>query len=246
MSIYGILQAAGACCLLYFLILWIHVGHPANFSAAWLLLGGLLLLSPLWGWCLEQMPDMLVVSAAALMDLCLLLFFYVQIRIFTGMYQRAPEEIDCLIVLGARVYQKRPSRTLLRRLDRAAAYMKANPGTVGILSGGQGPDENESEAAVMCRYLTGQGIPPSRLRLEEKSRDTWENLKLSRTYVTDPDALVGIVTSDFHMFRSLAIAKKQGYILVTGLPSPSDFIALPNYLLREFFAVVKEKLQNKI
>ena len=55
----------------------------------------------------------------------------------------------------------------------------------------------------------------------------------------EEDASVGIVTNNFHMFRELQIAKKQGLKNVCGIEAESTRLYLPNNMLREFFAMVK-------
>ena len=70
-----------------------------------------------------------------------------------------------MIVLGAKIIGDRPSRMLRNRLDAAYAYLQAHPDAVGIVSGGQGSDEQYSEAYVMEQYLLSKGIPAERLVL---------------------------------------------------------------------------------
>jgi len=47
-----------------------------------------------------------------------------------------------------------------------------------------------------------------------------------------------VVTTDYYMFRSLGVARKQGYQNVSGLASRSQITVLPIYLFREYFAIV--------
>ena len=53
---------------------------------------------------------------------------------------------------------------------------------------------------------------------------------------------VGIVTNDFHVFRGVSIARKQGYEDVYGVPAGSHRLYLANNMLREFYGVCKDKL----
>ena len=57
--------------------------------------------------------------------------------------------------------------------------------------------------------------------------------------------LVILVTSNFHVYRAINIAKKQG-LKVQGLGAPVDDILALNYYIREFFAVVKDRLFGNI
>ena len=49
-----------------------------------------------------------------------------------------------------------------------------------------------------------------------------------------------IVTNNFHVFRALKIAEKQGYTNVEGLAASAVAGLLPNNLLREFAGVLKD------
>ena len=74
--------------------------------------------------------------------------------------------------------------------------------------------------------------------IEDKSRSTIENLRFSNELYNLLDKNIVIVTSDYHMFRSLSIAKKLGYKNVAGIAASSQLSVLPAYLLREYAAVM--------
>ena len=146
--------------------------------------------------------------------------------------------LDAIIVLGAQVRPTGPSVVLRGRLQKAAAYLKQNPDTICIVCGGQGENEPCTEASCMADFLQRQGIRPERIQQEDASETTAENLANSRKFLP-LGATIGIVTSDFHMFRALRIAGKQGLTPVCGIAAPSRRLYLPNNLLREILAVVK-------
>ena len=124
--------------------------------------------------------------------------------------------------------------------------MKENTDSKAVLSGGKGPGENITEAEAMRRYLSAEGIEESRLILEDKSTSTEENLKYSAQVIGSKDAKVGIVTNNFHVFRAMQLGEKQGYTNLSGIAAASDPRFQVHYLLREFFALVKEKLVGNI
>ena len=154
----------------------------------------------------------------------------------------APEFV---VVLGAQVQGDRPSLTLKKRLDLAYTYLTEHPRAEAVVSGGQGPDEQYTEASVMANYLTDRGIDESRILLEEKASDTRENLAFSRALVEPlgiDTSKVLIITSDFHLCRAKYLARKLG-MEAYGLASPTwPEILRVNYLLREVFAFVKAAL----
>ena len=154
---------------------------------------------------------------------------------------------DAVIVLGAGVNGETPSLILRSRVTKAAEYLRAHPETPAILSGGQGPGEEISEAECMRRELTRQGIPESRLHLEEKSTSTAENFACSRELLRELDldpatARIAVITSDFHVFRACMIARRAG-LTTFSVPARTDWVLLnANYYVREFFALGKTLL----
>ena len=150
---------------------------------------------------------------------------------------------DYIVVLGAGVRGTTPSLSLRERLGAAYDYLTAHPDTVAVLSGGQGPGEEITEAACMYRELTEMGINGSRLLLEENSSTTMENLTFSmdvlETETGSRPEKIGIVSSEYHMFRAKLFAKELGLEAV-GIPARTSWITLRlNYYLREIVAVWK-------
>ena len=83
------------------------------------------------------------------------------------MPEKAPQFV---VVLGAQIQGDQPSLTLKKRLDRAYEYLTEHPEASAFVSGGQGPDEQQTEASVMSAYLTARGIDPSRIVEETEPR----------------------------------------------------------------------------
>ena len=163
--------------------------------------------------------------------------------ILTTAHEPAPEGLDELVVLGAQVRPDGSPSTVLRyRLDTAADYLRENPSTRCIVSGGKGANEPCSEAEAMARYLESCGIDAARIELEDASTNTAENLRNSRALLADAGDAVGIVTNDFHVLRATRIAAKQGYAHAHGIAAPSDTWYVPNNVLREVFGVAKDFL----
>ena len=127
-------------------------------------------------------------------------------------------------------------------LDAAAAYLKDNPETICIVSGGQGSNEPFPEAVGMQRYLTENGVDPSRILPEDKSENTVMNIRYSKALISDPACSVGIVTNDFHMYRALMLARREGLQNAFGIAARSNPVFLPNNTLREVFGLAKDLL----
>ncbi len=195
---------------------------------------------PLHVW--EKLPKGIRIAFLVCLTIGLMLFLFVEALIIRHFGDKE-EDVDYLIVLGAQVFEDRPSLVLKYRLDRAAEYLAAHPDTICIVSGGQGTNEPFPEAEGMYRYLTEEmGIDGARIIKEPNSSNTVENLKFSLELLPGADVKVGIVTNNFHIFRSLGIAKKQGYKNAAPVVSPSKKEYLPTNMLREFVGVIKDFL----
>ena len=163
-----------------------------------------------------------VLKPVTLLGVCIVAvsFVIVQIQIWRVAKDKPAEDTQCLVVLGAGVYGTRPSASLRSRMDKALEYMNANSHVKAILSGGQGPGEDISEAEAMRRYLTEKGISEDRLILEGASTNTVENLTFSFEIAEKQGfSNITIVTNEFHQFRSQRLAGQMGY-QVGGLAAP--------------------------
>lgn len=150
---------------------------------------------------------------------------------------------DYVIVLGAGVNGKDPSLILRERLDAAEGYLRANEHVICIVSGGQGPGEEITEAACMQNYLVNNGIAPERIWMEDKATSTWENLKFSLELIREKTgqtpSKAGIISNEFHLLRAGLMAKKQGLEMV-GIPAETSWVSLRiNYYMREIVAIWK-------
>lgn len=174
-----------------------------------------------------------------------LLFLASEICILSYMFSDGAEGLDYIIILGAAVRGTTPSSTLYWRIDAAYDYLTKNPRTIAILSGGQGPGEAISEAECMYRVLTERGIEPERLIQEAKSTSTNENLRYSFELIEE-GRTIGIVTSNFHIFRAVKIAEKIFGVPVSGIAAPHKNSLLPHYMVREFAGLVSDTLRGNI
>lgn len=155
----------------------------------------------------------------------------------------ASERADYLIVLGARVKGTVPSLSLQARIDTAAHYLKENKKTLVIASGGKGPGEDISEAVAIKTALIEQGIDEFRIKLEDQSTDTYENIKFSKKLLPDNAKSGLLVTNDFHIFRSKMIAEDEG-LQVNGLPAKTPVQAVVKSYIREYLALTKYYLKT--
>ncbi len=189
-----------------------------------------------------KLPQVIRRITAVLVSLAVLVFVVVEGCIISGFFAKGSDQLDYIIVLGAQVYEDGPSNVLKYRLDTAYDYLTENEDTICIVSGGQGANEPYAEAQVMYEYLVEKGIAEERILMETESLNTVENLRNSSTYFDMETDSVGIVTNNFHIFRSTHLAKALGMEQVCGIAAGMNPLYLPNNMLREFFGVTKDLL----
>lgn len=157
---------------------------------------------------------------------------------------------DAIIVLGAGVNGSTPSLSMCNRLDAALDYLGANPDALAVVSGGQGEGEDITEAQAMADYLTAHGIDSARIVQEDQSRTTRENLENSfailRARGYAPADGVGIVTSEYHLYRAKHMARALGAEPV-GIAAETTLPTMRiNYFIREAFAAAYMQLAGTL
>ena len=171
----------GLVMLVYYIVSGIFAGFRISLLGIWAIGGVFCLLCaaltarygrlPLPGWLFRTGCVLLAFVAS--------LSLVIEAGVVSGMGAKGEDGLDYIVVLGAHLRGDRPSNALLWRIDAAEDYLRANPDTRAVLSGGQGADELISEAQCMYNVLTARGIDGARLLLEDRSRDTNENIRNS-------------------------------------------------------------------
>lgn len=149
-----------------------------------------------------------------------------------------PAHISCMVVLGGSVdtqksessghpeFNDRPERVL-----SAIALAHQYPDAKIIFSGGNGDifHSNTKESNVITIFLKSIGFDAKNVIYEDQSRNTFENIRNTLAEVTPkPGDDCLLITSAFHMPRSMAIARKQGW---NPVPYPVDYRSAGRYLL---------------
>ena len=232
---------AGVLSILYYLLLaWYSRRLNSTFAGFWLISGG----AHLALGCAPFSDSAFSVLRWAVLA-AWILFAAVESVVLVKMRPQKGKRADQIIILGAQVRGTRITNSLRRRLDAALAYLKRYPGTRVIVSGGQGKGEDISEAEAMAEYLAANGVPYRLITCEDRSTSTRENFRFSRRYLDPEHSVTGIVTNDFHICRAEMTAKREGYRNVIRIPAPSNPVFQPNYLVREFFAILAMMLPGR-
>lgn len=141
-----------------------------------------------------------------------------------------PEALSCMIVLGgvfeSEVTTARSGIEFNQAADRFVEALRLAlkyPQSRILISGGDGSFSGvyEGEAQASERFFTAFGVPSDRMVKDNTSRTTYENT-VNTTQLLEAAGLnnCALITSAFHMPRSVALFKKAG-ISVT--PWPVDF-----------------------
>lgn len=151
---------------------------------------------------------------------------------------------DAAIVLGAALWDNKPSPGLQERLDHALQLYKQGTVSNLILTGGL--DHNGStltEAEGMRDYLLQKGVPAEKMVLENDARSTYENLLFSKPLAQRNgwERLI-IVTHDYHAPRSADIANFIGYKNTVTSGFKSKVLSAAYNQSREVLAFTKWKM----
>jgi uncharacterized SAM-binding protein YcdF (DUF218 family) len=159
-----------------------------------------------------------------------------------------PEHVDGIIVLGGSVNahlsaaRGRPSvRDASERLFAAGELARRYPDARLIVSGGEALiiPTGEREADVMRDVLVSQGISASRVELESRSRNTYENaVETKRKADPKPGEVRVLITSAWHMPRADGCFRTAGWNII---PYPVDYQSTgetewPTFQLRQELA----------
>lgn len=212
------------------------------------LLAGLALIGEMiyFFWGIGQPDDWVRGSAIGLFLVsAYIAFLFVSLLLYSVVYGRTGRRsgFDGIVVLGAGLVGSRVPPLLASRLDRALRLYRrdgeAGRSPIIVVSGGQGADEEVSEAFAMRQYLLDRGVPDDDIVLEEQATTTEENLRYSKELLAGRGhtGRVVAVTNNYHVFRTAVLSRKQGLRLqVIGAPTAWYFV--PSAFLREFVALL--------
>ncbi len=148
---------------------------------------------------------------------------------------------DAIVVLGGMIntVSQFPERIELTgsadRLTDSILLYKAGKGNYLLFTGGSGIifEQESKEATFAKQFLLSFGIPEDKILLESESRNTFENGLYSKKILDDKQLKrIILVTSAFHMKRSVAIFKKLG---IDVIPFPTDYRSLKTGMNWETF-----------
>ncbi len=225
----------GALCILSAVVLTLLYGFTVGNAIA--LTAGAALTSLGWFW-----PRLPIWLKCAVWTGVFAFFAMVCVISFRGNRDTTVGTEDYVLVLGCGIRGEQVLPTLAARLDRCVEYVAQNPTAPIVVSGGQGSREAITEAAAMKKYLVERGIDPSRIFMEQRARNTIENMQFSKIVMDSLAAgenySVACVTSRYHVMRAEGIARRTG-LDARFAGAPTDWWLWPSAWSREVLSVVK-------
>lgn len=144
---------------------------------------------------------------------------------------------DAAIVLGAAVWENKPSPVFRERINHAINLYKRGKVSSIIFTGGIGKDKEIAEATVGKRYAMARGVEKSDILIETKSQTTLQNLKNAKQVASSQDLSKFIIVSDpLHLKRAVLMARDLGmnaYPSATPTTRYQSFKSKLKFLVRE-------------
>lgn len=169
------------------------------------------------------------------------LFLALEIAVIVKSDDYMPKPADAAIILGHSLIDGyHPDTILVERLEKGLSLYEEGLYDSLIVTGGKGPTDNFPVANAMAKWLYEQGVPYDKILIEDTASNTYENMKYSKQIAVENgfDSVV-VVTSDFHIFRSMMIGEKF-FDEISGTESKSEHtLKTTMCYIKEPFSIVK-------
>jgi vancomycin permeability regulator SanA len=132
---------------------------------------------------------------------------------FWTIADNVPSNPGCFVIPSyALVDRTRPTRPTCAQIDLACRWWHRFPESRLIMSTGDNQGLGVTNAKVMADYAEQLGVPRANLVEEDRSRNTYENLRFSMDIVkAEHLSQPTLVTIDLYARRAVATAMKQGW-----------------------------------
>lgn len=229
-----------------------------SFNHIWLVLGAYLIFLGIYRiktghsfW--RSWKKWVKISVAGILSLALVISLINLIFILTPQIVSVSEPAEQVILLGGGIDKngKLPA-SVMTRVNKAAEYLKKNPDTICVVSGGTLHWLPYPEAPEMKRQLVLAGIAEERILIEDQAKDTIQNFQFSCRILAEHKGVstqevlntpTAVVTTNYHLRRSERLARRIGYTNIKGIPAPCPAVYVPCSYVREICAYVKLNLR---
>ena len=172
---------------------------------------------------------------------------------WTAAHRKPSLDRDYIIILGCAVRRDgSPTPLLQSRVEAALAFDRAQFAKTGkhavwIATGGSEKPNATAPCQAVQRCLSANGIPAERIRTEEKSVSTFQNLLYAGEMIEqngDTQKNIAFATSDYHMLRSYVLAGKVPLSHVQGIAAKTKWVFYPNSILRELLGLLAQDMHK--
>ena len=169
-------------------------------------------------------------KAISLLLLLALIFAQVPILINTYMYEfssryfltvedASAEEFDCVLVLGAGVWDDGPSHLLEERLNKGVEVYNTGCTNRILMTGDHGREEYD-EVNVMKNFAIEKGAVAEEVFMDHAGFSTYESMYRAKEVFQVKKVV--IVTQKYHLYRAVYNARKLG-IDAYGIPADGQY-----------------------
>ena len=147
---------------------------------------------------------------------------------------------EAIVVFGTAQYDGVPSPVLAARLDHAIELYEKDLAPVIVVTGGNQPGDEFTEATASANYLIERGVPDEDVLREVSGTSSWQSLAAAANFLDDRQITEVLLVSDpFHSLRIRAMASELG---LDGHSSPTKTSPIrgmteARYMARETVAV---------
>lgn len=184
----------------------------------------------------------------AILLIILTSYFIVSIQIYADSKVDETTKADAAIVLGTAIWDAKPSPVFRERINHAVLLYKNDSVDFLIFTGGIGEGKEYSESAIGKRYAIENGVPESKIFIEEKSTITDENLKFAKEIINEYKfSKVLIVSDPLHMKRAMLMAKNHNINAYSSPTKTSRYISAKSkfgFVMRETFFYIGYKIHR--
>ena len=147
-------------------------------------------------------------TSLLLLAICIIYISFL-VQVLNNSTKTAEKVADAIIVLGHAVDKyNEPSPWLYERLISTIYLYERGFSNKIIVTGGRGPTDDIPVAYIMRNFLVLHGVASENILIEASSRDTFENFNYAKIIAKKNDInSIIFVTNNFHVFRSLNIAR---------------------------------------
>ena len=147
------------------------------------------------------------------------------------------ENIDCIIVLGAGIWENKPSHMLEDRLLQGISLYQNGTAGKMIMSGDHG-QEDYDEVNVMKNFAIEKGVKSEDIFMDHAGFSTYDSIYRAKD-IFEAQKVV-IVTQEYHLYRALYIAKQLGIEAYGVKSNPREYAGQVAREIREIAARDKD------